>query len=386
MCLNGRIHGNFYFHISKRLVVNKTYRTPLLAAADHNKEVIVDMADCMDTIRLFADSMDFSHTSGTGWSTLVFLSYQLCKTCDYINNAEITSFLLWILYLSASDFKESFSRESFSHLAALSSTYRAVEVNNLLYTFYDNTVDARPDFEGYSTLQSLICRAPWYHSVNFGMDSTLNEGANLHFVGYDVRFSIKHETPTSLEMYSSFVFMKWRDALLRLSVDLERFVGDEMQQSPLKDAGWDEDSLLALFHCDIQSDYIPSRLNRCDDCSNPILWTQVELSWREWLNRFKQKTNAKISSDESSGPENDRSDGEITEQKFSSWEVEETVLNESCEEEEVVDETASSDWYESETETESSDAYFGDGKGIICMCCCLKREGYNSDIWSQVCR
>ncbi|MCJ1268825.1 hypothetical protein MMC22_008713, partial [Lobaria immixta] len=181
-----------------------------------------------------------------------------------------------------------------------------------------------------------------------------------------------YETPTSLAMYSSFVFKEWRDALLRLSINLESFVEDEMQQSPLRDAGWDNDSLAALFHCDIQPGHIPSMLYHCDDCSNwvPSIW--VELSWQEWLNRFKQKTNAKISSDhESSEAENDQSDGEIVEQKSSSPQVEKTILNEFS--------TARTGSYEYETETETFEAYFGGKTGFVCMRCYLKREGYDSD-------
>ena len=362
----------------------------------------------MDAIRLFSDTMDFSHTVASGWKTLFFLFDYYFDACSnnwgHIRGAEITSLIVWILHLSASDFKESFSTQNFSVLMALSSTQRAAEINSLLLTFNDNFVHAKSKSGGYSVLQ-FICAFPgWSKDMSFGLNSILNKGTNLHSVGYDTCYSVKSETPTSLAMYSSFLFMKWRDALLRLSVNLEIFVRNEMQQSPLRDAGWDEESLLALFHCDVQSGYNPSTFDQCDECPIRAIFIRVELPWRKWLNRFKQKTNAEISSiddksggaesdqsdgeilsdDESSGAESDRSDGEITEQNSSSLEAEETVLNESCEGEEVVDETVSSDLYESETENETFDAYFGDGTGFVCMRCYLKREGYESDIWSQV--
>lgn len=281
--------------------------------------------------------------------------------------------------------KENCFREAMSFLVALSSTHRAVEVNNLLLTFDDNLIDACPGVKGYSALQFVISMGNWNKEISFGLNSILNKGANLHSVGFCCAMSIRHETPTSLSMYSSLIFMEWRAALLRLPVNLESFVRDEVQQSPLRDAGWDEDSLLALFHCDIQSNDFPSILDYCDDCSEQASLICVELSWQEWLRRFKHKIKAERSPDhESSGAESDRSDGESTGRNFSSLEVEETVLNDSYEGEELLDETVTSDSCESETDTETFDAYFGNGTGIVCMRCYLKRQGYDSDIWSPV--
>ncbi|MCJ1266539.1 hypothetical protein MMC22_006424 [Lobaria immixta] len=333
----------------------------------------------MDTIRLFADTMDFSYHGGTGWSTLKFLFYQFSDVfSDFwgcIDDAEIKSLIVWVLHLSASDFKENFSPRAFSLLVALSSTQRAVEVSSLLLNFNDSFIDIQSEFEGYSALQVLICKTAWHNDISFGLNLMLNKGADLHFVGYERLLSVKRETPTSLAMYSSFGFLKWRDALLRLSINLESFVEDEVQHSPLRDAGWDNDSLLALFHCKIQPGHIPSWSDCCDDCPNTIWYIWVEISWQEWLNRFKQKSNAKITSgDESSGAESDRSDGEIREQNFSSLEVRETVLNEFSDEEESFD----------ETETETFDAYFGGETGFVCMGCYLKRQGYDPVILPHI--
>ena len=69
-CLIGINHGNVFFLISKRLGVNESYSTPLIVAARHNDEVIINGADCIDTIRLFADSMDFSGGLISGWDVL----------------------------------------------------------------------------------------------------------------------------------------------------------------------------------------------------------------------------------------------------------------------------------------------------------------------------
>lgn len=59
-------------------------------------------------------------------------------------------------------------------------------------------------------------------------------------------------------------------------------------------------------------------------------------------------------------------------------------MNEFRDEKEVVDETATRDLCESETESFLSDADFSSEMGYICMRCYLKRQGYESDVWSQI--
>lgn len=143
-----------------------------------------------------------------------------------------------------------------------------------------------------------------------GLNFLLNNGANLHLVGQVSQLSAKYETPTSLAMYCSFTFIKWRGALLRSSVDLESFVEEELRHSPFRDAGWNEDSLLDLFCCDIQSNFDTLPFQDCDDCSpSKVSSTQIELSWQEWLNHFKEQTNIENSStNENSGFERDQCD------------------------------------------------------------------------------
>lgn len=386
----------FPLSISNRFVSNKLHRTPVIAAANHNDEDIINRSDCIDTIRLFSDSMDFSEDPTDGWISLMFL---LARLVDLVYNevnidkTEILSPFIWLIRLSAFDIKDNLSGGGFALLVALSALSGVTEVTSLLSAMTDNPLDifldARWGFEGYFALHILIAvaggNADLNLGLNLGLNLMINKGANLHSVGHHPCFSVKSETPTSLAMYSSFVFMEWRNALLRSSVDLASFVEEEVQQAPLKEAGWTKDLLLALLCCNIQSDQDLQEYYSCEDCSDDIGFLGVDLSWRQWLDRFREKTDIENSPKREHGEiKSDRSNGDIAQQKPPSLLIERNFVNEFGDGEEIVNETATSDVYEGNRETEAFDAYFGGTMGFVCMRCYVKRQGYGSDIWSQI--
>lgn len=330
-CTNGMAYGNFDLIISNRLDAKKTDRTPLLAAADHNSEVIIDVADAIDTIRLFSDSLDFIDHRGSGWSTLVLLLWNLSVSLPdgvSIDDIKRNSLIPWMLRLPASDTKETFRKETCDVLKALLSLNEEEKASDLLLALTLQFTDSKRGLGKYIPIQNMICFIYTINDMNLGLNLMLMKGANLHLASDRLVFSGKSETHTSLALYASFVFVKWRDALLRSSVDLERFVEDEVQQRPFKDTGWNKVSLLALFRCDIQSDYIPSI--GCDECSEPVTYFALELSWREWLSRFKEKINTGNSSND----------------EYS--------------------------------------AYFGGESRFVCLRCCLKYQGCETEVSSPV--
>ena len=381
-CLIGINHGNVFFLISKRLGVNESYRTPLIVAARHNDEAIINGADCIDTIRLFADSIDFSGGFSSGWEVLenLFTGRLLYDKGVYIDNSESFSPLVWILRLSASDIRENLIEGGFPFLLALELLYQAPDIASLLLTLTGNPINARWGLER-SALHSLFAFASWSNGLDNGLNLILNGGADLHLVEHESIFSPRSETATSLALYCSFTFMKWRGALLRSAVDLESFVEDEVQQNPLKDAGWNKDSLLALFHCDIQSDQDVEYC--CEDCSGPINFLGVELPWRQWLDRFKEKTNENSSKVGQGGIERHKSNCDIVGPKSPSLEIEGNFRNAFLNQEEVAEETTTSDLSESEAETEVFDAYFGGKMGFVCMRCYGNRQEYVSESDSE---
>ena len=369
--------------ISNRLDADDMRRTPLLAAADHNNEVIVNVTDGIDTIRLFSDSIDFSETRGSGWRAIALLHWNLFVSLpDGISDYDRRSNALikWMHRFRASQIKKNFRKEAFPRLTTLLSRHDAAEVANLALSRIDSHLDGWRGSETDYALQIFISSAGARDDMGFNLNLMLNKGVYLHLVCHQSEFGGISQTPTSLALYSSFLFVKWRDALLRSPVDLESFVEEEVQQSPLRDVGWHKASLLALFRCKIQPDHLASNLVYCDDCPQLILFLCVELSWREWLNRFKDKADFKYSSDAAyGGVDRDQSNREILQQNSPSLEVEDTLMNEFCDEQETADETGASDLYQQQTTTERLDAYISGESRHICMRCYLKRQGYGSE-------
>jgi hypothetical protein len=72
-------------------------------------------------------------------------------------------------------------------------------------------------------------------------------GPSLHLTGKEETWSPLQETPTSLAMYSLWAFVLWRSHLEGVGIDISTFVREELEQSHLLDAGWTEQTLLALF-------------------------------------------------------------------------------------------------------------------------------------------
>lgn len=280
-----------------------------------------------------------------------------------------------MLRFSASDISENFSKESLSG-------HDVAEVGKLILTMAN--MQAHTAFRSgiYSALQCFICYAGAFDEMDFSLRLMLSKRINLHLLRHHTMFGCWSETPTSLALYSSFIFMRWRDALLRSSVDLESFAEDEVQRSPLRDAGWNKDLLLALFRCNIKSDHTTQRPIKCEDCSRPMLRLCVELSWREWLNRFRRKMSIKYPSNGAySEFERDAGEDNTVEQKPSSLHVEKNPVDEfSDEEEDGVDESATSDTHKPKPNMGDLDTYLRGETRYACMPCYLKRQRHISDI------
>ncbi|MCJ1261587.1 hypothetical protein MMC22_001453 [Lobaria immixta] len=339
------------------------YGTPLVAAAYHNYEAIITRAGSIDTIRLFLDTLDFSGYSSSGWWTTLFLLGGLNYFLDKVDNDDIETLSLIerMLRSSASDIKENMKKGSFPILLALSSLLKATEVSSLLLTF--NSVDATEGFGGDSALHLLFC---WPHqgaNLDSGLNLMLNNSANLHLAGQISPYSAKPGC------FLAFVSRS------------QSFVEEELRHSPSRDAGWKEDSLLDLFCCVIQSSFVTLQFRDCDDCSlSKSSSIHIELSWQKWLNHFKAKANIENSNNENSGPKRDQNADCFMKPKSPSLQSKENLVNDFRDEKEVVDETATRDLYESETESSASDTYFRSEMGYICMRCDLKRQGYKADV------
>jgi len=135
---------------------------------------------------------------------------------------------------------------------------------------YGNSADARVFPDGYSSTLSSIGNNQWDKVEVFA-----RKGANLHLVGIDSDFSPVEETPTSLSLYNSDSFFHWRNILRRLGSDIKKFIEDEILQYPLKQDGWDAQSLATLFElefCPVKRD---QGSNGCPCCCRNCIQSDI---------------------------------------------------------------------------------------------------------------
>jgi hypothetical protein len=75
-------------------------------------------------------------------------------------------------------------------------------------------------------------------------------------------------TPTLLALYQPAMFLAWRNILYDVGLGVEEFVRDEMEQPMVKEEGWTEQSLMALFNYEFLPPVSVPRLGfpACERC------------------------------------------------------------------------------------------------------------------------
>ena len=243
---------------------------------------IADVEQVMDTLRIFLDCIDFSDTAGEGWETLITLSDQ--TVC--INGETVAKRILlsWILRVTGRDIKENFSEAGYS--LVLSWVLRLEEddmIRSLLQFGGKDAINSRTECGGYTNLHCLTAYAESEDNLAF----ILRQVPDLHLTGYDDEYSPILETPTSLALYSSWAFADWRYNLHVAGIDIHEFICAEMQQTPLVDAGWTVETLLALFHYTYESDGHFRHYQSCDDCAMELEHVKVQPYWLHILTEIK---------------------------------------------------------------------------------------------------
>ena len=122
---------------------------------------------------------------------------------------------------------------------------------------YRNFVDTKALADGYSPILESIARNRWNLVEAFA-----KSGADLHHVGTNKDCSPIEECATSLALYNSRNFCKWRDILRGLKTDLDKFIVVELQNGRLQKDEWNAKSLQTLFKLKI------SPANRQEDCKD----------------------------------------------------------------------------------------------------------------------
>lgn len=252
--------------------------------------------ECIDTVRLFSDCIDFYDLDSDGWYVLFSQEFALIRgDARHIAAIRMDQYqpLLWILSSFGPELKDNFNEGRFATMLRWNLIHQASdEVTRSLFRINKNLVDAKESPNGYSVLQFMITSgsnspAQGDHAIEL----LLENGANPHLVGFDPHYSSRPETPSSLALYTSSTFIRWRDALKRIPLDFEAFVEDELQRGPLKDAGWRQDTLLALFRQDFRSGADPQYKHEFVECEHLLSALIVEPCWLHWLQRFKDRMN-----------------------------------------------------------------------------------------------
>jgi hypothetical protein len=255
---------------------------------------MVKVVDCIDTLRLLSDTMDFSHEESDG---ALFLDLLLEATQTSIpggfnaDQIDKNATVLWMLKFLTPDIKDNLVEAAFAECLFASFFTDCLDIVNLFLGLTDYGVNARTKPGGYSPL--LRAAVYLWENNSDEINMMLKTKADPHLIGFDQDYSPRKETPTSLAMYNSWCFINWRLALEEASVDLDNFVKKELHQGPLQKAGWTEDSLMSLFQLCIHPQFEPPDYPTCKLC-NKGSWVIVEIPWRRWLDNVKEVLNLNI--------------------------------------------------------------------------------------------
>jgi hypothetical protein len=142
----------------------------------------------------------------------------------------------------------------------------------------------------YSTVHEAIHRRLLERDLR-SMKLIIEQTKNLHLCAKKSSLQTEVETPTMLAMYDMNTFCLWRQMLRELGHDTQEFVRGELQEGPLRRAGWTQDSLSYLFDMEISPDPhttpVVFRFPRCQRCGHngTKLGSKlmVDLNWRRQL-------------------------------------------------------------------------------------------------------
>ena len=230
--------------------------------------------------------MDFSDVDGNGWRVLTDL-FSTNYEEDLEECGAQIQLVLWMLKLSICRLKMSPIKSQFANLLAhaLSPDPRFEEAANLLLSLGGTElIDSTPLYSlGFGILHEVLMysKGPEY------LIPVLSKGPDLHRLCLEEYSTPQHESPTSLAMYSSRAFDDWRHVLLATQLDLEKFIGQELERNHAVHPGWHKETLLKLFAYNYPP-FSDNRENRfCSDCHEWRQFPDVQPHWRHMLERIK---------------------------------------------------------------------------------------------------
>ena len=244
------------------------------------------LSEVFGTFRLLIDSMDFLDEYGDGWNFL----QELCYFTSGMGGSKeaMSDLLLWMLQLSSFELTTNIIEGRYSSMLywTLRPGPKLSAVSDLLLKLggdgvIDVTLDGR---DGYTVLHRQLV-----HIAVHTIREVLARGPDLHRQGTDTFHTPYKGSPTSLAMYSSQGFTYWLRALANVDVDLENFIGQELEQNLEVHPGWEKETLLALFTHGDRPDLHAPYSRTCSDCTREIYGLQVQPYWRHLLDQIKER-------------------------------------------------------------------------------------------------
>ena len=226
--------------------------------------------------------MDFSDGESDGWETLEALSQNAAAIpgCLVIN----MSTFLWALRYFLSDLRTNFDEDHLLSLLWFATFQQSEEAVDLLLGLSSNFIDFVERKDGYTVLLLRLSR----DFLTNDPSTVLATNPNLHSLGMDLNISPHLESPTSLSLYSSWVFYSWRRHLILLGMNIEDFVRRELEHSALIDTGWTTETLLALFNYRNEADWVSDYDHRCSQCRR-LSSIRVQPHWVQRVERIKHR-------------------------------------------------------------------------------------------------
>ena len=247
--------------------------------------------NAIDTCRIFEACFEFWDEVGDGWDILASMGY-----FDTVTEAEATlAFRIWFTKSSSPDIKANYHRNGMLTLLLLADDVFLDVVELVLKLSPSGALQVHEPMDPSDL--SLIHRHVVHENWNI-INLLLDYGADPHQVClHDFRSPVA-ESPLSIAMYSSWVFLGFRNTLRRKGLDLEDFARQELKPGcPLLDAGWRLETLTALLELEIEPDVGPSkdifsRYWDCDSCGGNKFHfrIQVQPSWQDIIESVKNGT------------------------------------------------------------------------------------------------
>lgn len=261
----------------------------VLAANESEYQTYAMISEVFNTFRLLIDSMDFLDEDGDGWEVLD----TLCRSSYILYDNEETKIplILWMLKFLSFELKTHAVRRNYASMLnwILVPNPALEEAADLLLNLGGVEVidEAIYDTGGYNVLHELTM-----YTFPNEISTVLSKGPDLHRLGFDYNLTPQEETPTSLAMYSSWIFKYWLDGLISIEMDIEKFVEEELVRNHAVHAGWEKETLLDLFTYDYKHsvDLLEAWTYKdCSDCAKRHRGVEVQPYWRHLLERIKQR-------------------------------------------------------------------------------------------------